>query len=355
MRKWFFRSGFGFWFKNAFAFFLGLIFVLIGLFLAQFIYVRSMGVQPNQVSQEVSTMDYSDTTSRTYGWTTRPNVRSTVTRFLEHWPIYEYTLRTDNFGRRVVFPGNEKTQKDQFLIYLGCSFMFGQGLEDEATLDYQLTRRLKRYQSYNYSVPGYGLGHVLAQAQNIDFTKQIPQRQGLIIYLYPTFHIDRMVGGLETIDWAVGLPYFRLEGDKLVRDGFVHEERYIYAAAERLYNKTFLRRRFNLAWPFQIDRDDLELACKAISEVKQKITSHFNDSRFLLVLQAHSIDKDISFCLAKYGIEWLDMRGALRGYRFQDLGIKGDGHPTELANKLTAEGIAQYLNSREKNHVGTRN
>ena len=355
MRKWFFRSGFGFWFKNAFAVFLGLIFVLAGLFFAQMILGRSTGKKPNVSAQESSSQAYYDLTSRIYGWTLNPNLTVTVTRFLEHWPIYEYTLRTDNFGRRVVFPANENLHKKKFLIYLGCSAMFGQGLEDEETLDYQLTRRLKRYQSYNYSVPGYGLGHVLAQAQNIDFAKQIPQRQGLIVYLYPTFHIDRMVGGLETIDWAGGLPYFRLEGDKLVRDGFVHEERYIYAAAERLYNRTFFRRRFNLAWPFHIDRDDLELACKAISEVKQLILSQFDESRFLLVLHPHSVGTDLSFCLAKYGIEWLDMRGSQRGYRIQDMGIKGDGHPTEFANKLTAEGIAQYLNSREKNHVGTWN
>lgn len=339
--------------KEILAIFLGFILLAIGLVTAQFIFDRTGEFEiPAEITQENSSVEYYDTTSRIYGWTLRPDLQVEVNRFQGHWPIYKYAFKTDQYGRRVVRSYGEGERK-KFLVLLGCSVTMGQGLKDEETLDFQLTNRLKEYHSYNYAVPGYGLGHVLAQANNINFSQQVREKEGLIIYLFPTYHVDRFLGGLETITWAGGLPYFRWEGNHLIRDGFIHEKFPIISAIKRLYSRSFLRRKYFFSWPFQTRQGDLEKACRAISEVRTSVLGKLSGGRFLLALHPHSFGNDLTFCLGKYGIEWLDARDALRGYRREDVEIKGDAHPTGLANRLITEKIVSYLHSKESAHDGT--
>lgn len=221
--------------------------------------------------------------------------------------------------------------------------MMGQGLEDMETLDYQLTSRFAQFQSYNYAVPGYGLGHVMAQAENIDFKSQISQRKGLILYLFPTYHVDRLVGGLQTIDWGEGLPQYKLVEDKVVRDGFIHQDRWLYANSAKAWNKTFLRRKMKLTGPFGVSQKDLQLACRVLAEVKRNIQNQFEESEFLLVLHPGSKGMDLTFCLEQYEIKWLDLRNVFDGYDRQEVSIKGDGHTSQFGNRILANKIEEHL------------
>ncbi len=55
--------------------------------------------------------------------------------------IYEVTLTTDEFGRRVVSK-NEYVSKE-VVFFFGCSFTFGDGVEDHETLPYQFQGKVK--------------------------------------------------------------------------------------------------------------------------------------------------------------------------------------------------------------------
>lgn len=332
------------WKKNLLAIFIGLLLVVVilgGLQVASYFWTQPRGEIPPPII-ETASVPYLDSTTRTYGWQLLPSVQSQVKKAQGEKVIYEVTYKTDSWRRRVVFPEPDLTRK-KFLIYLGCSNTFGQGLVDEETLDFQLSSRFPEYQSYNYGVPGWGLGHVLALAENEKFSEQIPQKTGLVIYSFPTYHVDRFFGGLQTIDWAGGLPYYRWESDHLVRRGFIHEERWLYARAARWWNQSFLRSQFHLAGPFARTRDELEIACKAVSEVKRRVTSQFEQAEFLLVLHPHSDGDDLTVCLDQYGVKWLDLRDLFRGHDRNLVNIEGDGHTNRFGNELLAQQIETQL------------
>ena len=330
------------WWKNLLASLIGLAMVVLVFAVVQYFLTRG---QENHYAdvKEKATAAYTIGNSPIFGWVNLPNVTATSTKYKDYWTIYEATYTFDEYRRRVVFPKGSRENKEKFLIYLGGSNMMGEGLEDQDTFDYQLTSQFPQFASYNYSVRGYGLGHVMAQAENIDFKSQIPQREGLVIYLFPTFHIDRLLGGLETIGWAGGLPHYRLEDDQLVRAGFVHSTRWLYALAGKLYSKSFFRTKYYLAGPFKITREDLEFSCRVVSEVRNRIAAHFEKMDFLLVLHPQSDGKDFSFCLDRYGIKWLDLRQIHKGYKRAEVTIKGDGHASAFGNALMVEKVQEYL------------
>ncbi|MCB0384007.1 MAG: hypothetical protein KDD43_01340 [Bdellovibrionales bacterium] len=338
------KSHFAEWGKNLLALAIGVILVAAIFGLIQYLLLRPAGSKEIASSpiQEKATVPYYDNPVEVFGWSLVPNIVTQVTRYQDHWIIYEATYTIDQFRRRVVFPG-EQRGREAFIIFLGGSNMMGQGLEDEQTLDYQLTSRFEQFKSYNYSVPGYGLGHVMAQAENIDFQSQISQKKGLVIYLFPTYHVDRLLGGLQTIDWAGGLPYYRIVDNQVVRSGFIHEDRWVYAKSAMAWNKTFLRHKLKLTGPFEISEKDLEFACRVVAEVRNKVRSHFEEMEFLLVLHPHSEGQDLSFCLARHDIKWLDLRQAFKDYDHREVAIKGDGHTSYFGNKVLAEKIEQHL------------
>ena len=188
-----------------------------------------------------------------------------------------------------------------------------------------------------YAVPGYGLGHVMAQSENIDFASQTRRVKALIIYLFPGFHVDRLVGGMKTIGWATRLPRYADTYDRIVRRGFIP------TMLKRLYYKSFLRSRFGLDSQFRITNSDVEFACRVLKAVEENFAAGLGESEFLLVLHPHGFDERILSCLDEHGIAWLDLHTAFEGHRRDEVGIPGDGHTNELGNQLLADGLEERL------------
>lgn len=324
--------------------------------------------QRDEVSQPFYDSNHPD-----FGWHLLPNVKSHVVRYFGENRAYDYVLRTDQFARRMVGPAHlsdpqiqrtDQESADQFAIWLGGSFMFGEGLPDEQTLDYQVSQKLAtlrltkpeneapvsamRFRTYNYAVPGYGLANVLAQAESTPFKDQVVERRGVILYLFPGFHVDRMFGGLQSIDWIGSIPFFRQEGGRLVRDGFLQQKHPIRTWLKRLYNKTFLRQKFQLSWPFHITDADIQTSCLAIAQVRDRLTSHFDGAVFYLILHPTTEQIDVTGCLAQYSIQTIDLRQAFAGVSNSELTIPYDGHPSAKANQILAEKIAEVLTQRLK-------
>lgn len=202
--------------SRLFAFSLGCLFVITGLILAQWFFGTSEVSQHQASIKDEISQSYYDNESEKFGWQFLPNVKSHVVRRMDNEIVYDITIKTDPYGRRIVredYSPSHKMEKEDFLILLGGSFIVGEGLKDQDTLDYKLTQHMPQFQSYNYGVNGYGLGNVMAQAQYVDFKSQVSQKKGLILYLFPSFHIDRLVGGLQSIDYIGGIPYYYLEND----------------------------------------------------------------------------------------------------------------------------------------------
>jgi len=73
-----------------------------------------------------------------FGFKPRPNVRVTCTKqYNDGEIIYNANYTTDKLSRRLT-PVDSPDQRDKFAVFFGCSFTFGDGLNDEETLPISL-------------------------------------------------------------------------------------------------------------------------------------------------------------------------------------------------------------------------
>jgi len=104
--------------------------------------------------------------------------------------IFRVEYSTDRFGRRVTPLSSGERSKS--LLIFGCSMAFGQTVNDAQTIAFYLGALLKDHEPYNYGVNGGGIQNLYAITTAVPLTREVPQSEGLAIYLYYPFHMNRL-------------------------------------------------------------------------------------------------------------------------------------------------------------------
>lgn len=264
--------------------------------------------------------------------------------------VYQAQYTIDQLGRRLVPTIRQESQEPQFAIFMGGSAAFGQGVSDGETIPSLVNQSLPFLSPYNYSLPGWGLGSVYAMTEETQFHLQVNEKTGYVFYIFPTFHIDRLVGGLQTISWSGPLPYYYLDDGIVIRRGFIQSERPYYTRAIKWFLTSIFHQKLGWNWPFDVTNDDIELACLMLEQMKDKLGSHFKKTHFTVVIHPHSTSIDPTSCLTARGVDYLDLRKLFLGHDWTQLIIMDDGHVNGAGNKLISNEIVNYL----KNHAIVR-
>jgi hypothetical protein len=143
------------------------------------------------------------------GWSLAPGQRVQERAYHGAELLYEATYCIDTAGWRVT-PGPVAPDA-RALLLLGCSFVFGQGLDDDATIAAQVRRQTAgRAMAVNLGVPGYGPHQTLAflQAERERLALRDHPVLGAV-YLAAPFQVERSVGRWTN---AGGDPRFELDG-----------------------------------------------------------------------------------------------------------------------------------------------
>ena len=111
-------------------------------------------------------------------------------------------------------PLNEKNENKKSIVFTGCSFVYGVGLEENQTLSYKTAQFL--------DAPIYNLGFI-SRAINTTYTAvrlgifdekvKIPPKT--VLYNYADFHLLRIV--MPNVFFEGNEYLYKLKGDKLVK------------------------------------------------------------------------------------------------------------------------------------------
>ena len=96
------------------------------------------------------------------------------------------------------------------IILAGCSYAYGQGLNDEQTFGYKLSHYTKR-PVYNFSLPGKGIQHNLFFLQNKMYDETIKNPE-YFIYIMMKDHIRRLYTTVCLHDYT-GYPEYKLNSE----------------------------------------------------------------------------------------------------------------------------------------------
>jgi hypothetical protein len=142
------------------------------------------------------------------GYRLGPNRTAFCTEMLNGAQAFECKYSTDSLGRRTT-PVSSAMVGGRFIAFFGCSYVFGEGVNDDQTLPAEVARRVSDWQAYNYGVPGYGPQQMLAKFQSGELAQEIGQEKGVFVYVYTDDHPRRVIGAMNVfLESGRAFPYY---------------------------------------------------------------------------------------------------------------------------------------------------
>ncbi len=141
-----------------------------------------------------------------YNWIYADTTNSQIFTYLKHYSeMHNYSFKydkketlkqllSDNYNSTVSdnkFRPIENINADKSILVFGCSFAYGDGLENDETFSYNLGKELPEYRIYNRARGGWTTSQMLYQLENKDFS-DIPNVKD-VIYIFIPEHILRNI------------------------------------------------------------------------------------------------------------------------------------------------------------------
>ncbi len=286
------------------------------------------------------------------GYVLKPQWTANEKRFFEHNGkkdvIYDITFTTNALGQRTT-PKHDSAKTA--VVLFGCSYTFGEGLNDQETFAYKLGQALgDKYQVFNLGVGGYGTHHIY----NIIQSKlpYLEKYDNIIVYYVALRTHRERVAGLSPWDFY-GPRYFLIDG-KLERAGsFIEQYPYTKPNLHEVLSKSFLYIHYynhilKLVVPYNTDakKNKIFNALTAASIEEFKL-SYPNSIFNVLAWDKQTVDvltelpKNVEITNVSAWFPEYDNNQAL--YE-----IPHDRHPNVLANSIVAEKLAKLVRVDEE-------
>ncbi len=275
--------------------------------------------------------------------------RETATDKTTNEVRYSFEYVIDSHGRRQVSADNTPKNLSEYLLFYGCSFTFGKGLDAHETLPAFAQRELRKFHAYNMGVPGSSPSGILASLMDdTDIRNQgIIEAQGISLYIYIDDHISRVLG---TANWLAHLfehqnhPFFELQNDQpQLRGSFT--QRGLVNSALRLFGNSGISHYFSLDYP-RLNSERARLFAVLIENMAAKMRQRFNLREFIVVVYPGEgrLFKDWYPYIKDPAIRFLDygsipIAKVLKNQQY----IRGEGHPSALANRFLWDLISEDL------------
>jgi len=267
--------------------------------------------------------------------------------------LYDVDYHINEFDRR--FDPSRRGAPDKFLLFLGCSFVFGEGLDYRHSLPGLLQDRLQNFHVYNLGVRGLGPNDYLAHFDRIShhqlvnslLFEEIPEEDGVVVYNMLDFHIDRVTCParcyLPVHEWIQAKPEYRIGGDGGLQYVGTFDERNEYLKmVMRLAAKSETLRFFNHQILRETHGNGL-LVGSAFRKLKNEISQRFNVKRFLVILSQQEMKWIGSYLeAAGWEVSFADSNIVKKIVKNRSV-IPFDGHPSPEANWVSAQLIAREI------------
>lgn len=259
--------------------------------------------------------------------------------------IYDVIYTTDQFRRREV--ENRINIKKPHIILAGCSYIFGEGLNDNETLHFYLNEKLDNYNIYNYASHGSSPNQFLAKLEQASIKNEIKTTgTGYLIYFFVDFHLRRILGSLN-VPWTYDMPYYFLDNNQILRrDGNFKTgrkiETHLYLAFNKFKKYSSIFKKINLEIPKSDTSYSIDLAHKIFLKIKDEYLKQLSGEVLIWIHPLSLLNDRISLLINKLQKSGIKVIQTPINHSDTYM-ISGDPHPSSYFNKLFAEKIIQQL------------
>ncbi len=269
--------------------------------------------------------------------------------------VYRQTYHFDSVAARVTPPAPPAS--DTYL-FIGDSFIFGQGLADDQTVASQFTRlNMPAARTVNFGVPGYGPNHLVRAFEAGLFDRYKDQKvKAVVTWIIPA-HLQRVTGDGS---WLGSSPRYVLDDGKLRFTGTFNEHRWRDPLAGLHY---LLGEHFAFIEAIgqkQRQEEQIELFLAMMAKLQAEARAKFNaplviiyswpdestqnrygDSKVEQPLLVATLVK-----LRQLGAPMLSVADATQGETAARLMIPHDGHPSAFSIGRIAIALKKQLDAR---------
>lgn len=276
-------------------------------------------------------------------------------------PLLEIQYTIDKQWRRLS-AGHSKTPRSEIaIVYIGCSFTWGEGVQDNETFISNMEKKLPNLDHINLGLPSVGLNDIYAQIgldnYHIEHLRndfdpktrylQLPYKKIILVYLFIADHLyraqcsQRCYNANDSIVRAK--PYFQVKGEELIFEG-LHRDRYSSKHFPKLLSNSSLFNLYNINFPSLTTNTNIKrhhLFLKRIKEIYSRhfevldsyaIYSVFDDYEYVNQIEDDSFERLFTPII-------FDRMNLFSYYGIGPLVVPFDGHPSPLMNKITAEAL----------------
>jgi hypothetical protein len=284
------------------------------------------------------------------GFRPAPDSTAVATATFDGQPVYHTTYHIDSESSRVTPkapPGAD------LYLFLGDSFMFGQGIPDDDTLP-SLFAANNKVRTLNLSAPGNAPNHMVRAFEAGLLDRYIGQPvKAVIVWIIPA-QLARTTGDGS---WLGTSPRYELADGKLVHTGSFNEYRLSHPVTGLKYYLGELFPFIEKIGEKQRQQEQLKLFVAMMARLQQYAREKFNaplvvvyswpDEQSRGVHGDSAINQsmlvDVITDLRQLGIELIRVDDLTSAYSVDELLIQHDGHPRRFTNALIAEELKKRL------------
>lgn len=254
--------------------------------------------------------------------------------------LYSVHYTIDDNGYRITPP--PKNSDAPAILFTGCSFTFGEGLEDPESYPYRVAEKLKnQFRICNLAFSGYGPHQTLASLQEGYYRRTLGDSKPIaVVHLALPDHPNRAVGALS---WGQRAPRFSLKDDgTFERTGTFADSastmqwlRYVRLKEAR--KSSIGRKILN----YQTTDQDVDVWVKLLQACRQEVQKQYTDTQFYVVFlnTPGASTTKMEKALSESDLDYHLMLPELSELMEEKYQIPVDRHP----NALGADTIANYM------------
>lgn len=277
------------------------------------------------------------------GYALNPGARVSATRKWSDSTLFRVTYTITDAGVRRT-RGNPLGDT---WLFMGCSFTFGEGVEDDETLPARFSEQLGwKANVVNLSATGYGAHHMLRLLETGRLGGVGPPVKHVIYQAIPQ-HVERAVGRAP---WDLDGPSYRISGDSIRFAGPFHGSAGIRAVHILRMSDLgrLLDRRYRAMPPSDAEIDlYARIVEKAAALTEKKLGAQF--SILFWDDDANRTTKRIFDRLVSTGLPVIRTTSFLTRRELDSLRFPHDNHPTPEAYRRLAAGLAAYFGESPPN------
>ena len=293
------------------------------------------------------------------GYAPKKGIKIFEKKYYKDELVFDAKYSFDENGLRISPPFVESDVKG-CILFFGCSFTYGQGVNDSETMPYQVgIKSHGKYHIYNFGVKGYGPHQMLSELEH-NVVKNIVNSNGSTYAIYQAIpeHINRAAG---LAFWDYYGPKYILGKNKEVRYAGNFDDYTVFPKKILKYlNESLIYRNILGNARFFDDNKDIDLYEGIVIAAKEIFEKQYPGGEFHIMFwdnisSAGEISQNLRWMkvlkfFSEKGLNIHLVSKILPDYQNNRSKFRlspYDSHPSALAHKLIAEYVVQNILKEE--------